>query len=176
MPKIIENVHGLLVDEAKRQIREEGYDSVTIRSIARECGIGLGTFYNYFKSKDMLIASFLLDDWKARIDKVKNENEGQSDPMVVVRSIHNELKEFIESNISIFTSASAIKSFNSTAGNYHKMLRAQIAEPIFAACVKGGYEDAEFLSEFVAEAILTWTVAKKDYSQIESVIAKLFAQ
>ena len=46
MPKIIENLRSRLIDEAKHQIEQNGYDSVTIRSIARECGIGLGTFYN----------------------------------------------------------------------------------------------------------------------------------
>ena len=50
MPKIIENVRGMLIDEAKKQIATNGYENVTIRSIAKECGLGLGTFYNYFKS------------------------------------------------------------------------------------------------------------------------------
>ena len=63
MPKIIENIREALLVEAKRQIAERGYQNTTIRSVAKECGVAVGTVYNYFKSKDMLIASFILEDW-----------------------------------------------------------------------------------------------------------------
>ena len=56
MPKIIENVREMLLHEARRQAEAYGYSSVTVRSVAKECGIGTGTVYNYFPSKDMLSA------------------------------------------------------------------------------------------------------------------------
>ena len=174
MPKIIENVRGRLIDEARKQINENGYGSVTIRSIAKGCEIGLGTFYNYFKSKDLLIATFLLEDWKKRIDSINEATEGSSNPMSAVKNICAELNEFIESNIAIFSAPEAIKSFNGVSSNYHKLLRFQIAQPIYNACVIGGYENPEFLSQFVAEATLTWTVAKKSYEELASVLTKLF--
>ena len=51
MPKIIENVREQLLGEAKRQIAKKGYGKTTIRSVASACGFGVGTVYNYFKSK-----------------------------------------------------------------------------------------------------------------------------
>ena len=175
MPKIIENARGLLIGEAKRQIEEKGYDAVTIRSIARGCGLGLGTFYNYFKSKDVLIASFLLEDWKERIDRVEVFAKEDAEPLEVIRMTCEELSQFIESNLSIFSSPVAIKSFNSTAATYHKVLRLQLAKPIKYACESKNIENAEFLSQFVAEAILSWTVAKKTYADLEPLLIKLLA-
>ena len=174
MPKIIENARGMLMDEAKRQIAEQGYESVTIRSIAKGCALGLGTFYNYFKSKDMLVASFLLEDWQNRIVQVNEKSRGEADPMVVVKYIYDELKDFTESHHSIFVSPTAIKSFNNTVSGYHKVLRTQIAEPIRAACIAGGYENCDFLSQFVAEATLTWTVGKKSFDELSPILIKLF--
>lgn len=55
MPKIIENLESRLIEEAKKQIEESGYEAVTIRSVARACGVGVGTVYNYFPSKEVLI-------------------------------------------------------------------------------------------------------------------------
>ena len=63
MPKIIENIREKLLEEAKRQVMEQGYSAMTIRSVASACGVGVGTVYNYFSSKDMLVASFMLEDW-----------------------------------------------------------------------------------------------------------------
>lgn len=174
MPKIIENVRDMLIEETKRQIEENGYEGVTIRSIAKGCSLGLGTFYNYFKSKDMLIATFLLEDWNERITRLIEKSREESSPMDVVKNIHTELCGFMEKHKVIFTSAEAIKSFNNTVSAYHKILRNQIAEPIRVVCVAEGYENYDFLSQFVAESVLTWTVAKKSFDEIAPIVSKLF--
>ena len=176
MPKIIENVRGMLIEEAQNQIATNGYESVTIRSIAKGCGLGLGTFYNYFKSKDMLIATFLNENWQKRMGIIKETYKNESDPMVVVRALHHDITDFIVTYNDIFSSPSAIKSFSFVAPGYHKYVREQVAEPIYRSCVLAGIENAEFLSAFVAESLVTWTVAKKNYDEIAAIISKLFVK
>ena len=63
MPKIIKNLESKLIAEAQKQILAQGYGAVTIRSVANACGVGVGTVYNYFPSKDDLLAHYLLADW-----------------------------------------------------------------------------------------------------------------
>ena len=176
MPKIIENVRGMIIDEAKNQIAANGYENVTISSIAKGCGLGLGTFYNYFKSKDVLIATFLLEDWQGRLKTINNKTENEKDPMVVVHALYEEVKDFINAHNNIFVAPTAIKSFNLHGAGYHKFVRNQVAEPIYKACVLAEIENAEFLSLFVAESVVTWTVAKKDYDEIAAIVCKLFVK
>lgn len=176
MPKIIENARGMIINEAKKQISANGYENVTIRSIARECQLGLGTFYNYFKSKDLLIATFLLEDWQNRMTKIVEKTENENDPMSVVRVLYDEVKDFIEAYNGIFSSPSAIKTFSTTSAGYHKFVRDQVATPIHNVCVLNGYENAEFLSLFVAESVVTWTVAKREYEEISAIVSKLFVK
>ena len=59
MPKILESVREQLLETARAQIERNGYANTTIRSVAAECGIAVGTVYNYFPSKDMLIATYV---------------------------------------------------------------------------------------------------------------------
>ena len=176
MPKIIENARGLLIEETKKQINENGYDNVTIRSISRGCGMGLGTFYNYFKTKELVVAAYLLEDWSARIEKINSASEGESDPMLIVRKIHSELGEFIDNNKGVFTSNNAKKSFMAIMSEtyYHDMFRKQLAEPIYKVCSTNGFENAEFLSVFTAEAITTWTVLGKTFDELEPIMKKMF--
>lgn len=71
MPKIIENLPEKLAEEARRQITESGYSAMTIRSVAKACGVGVGTVYNYYPSKDALVAQFMLEDWKRCIAAIE---------------------------------------------------------------------------------------------------------
>ncbi|MBR2381269.1 MAG: TetR/AcrR family transcriptional regulator [Clostridia bacterium] len=176
MPKIIENVRELIIEEARRQIEESGYESVTIRSIARGCKLGLGTFYNYFKSKDVLIATYLLEDWDERLKKINTASDETEDPMQLVKVINEEISGFMQNNVTIFTAHGAIKAFQGSVGDYHKRLIGQISMPLYKVCHRANYENAEFLSEFVAEAVLTWTVAQKSFDDFAPVMSKLFVK
>ena len=55
MPKIIKDLKARLMEEAKHQIEELGYSAVTIRSVAKSCGVGVGTVYNYFLGGEVVI-------------------------------------------------------------------------------------------------------------------------
>ena len=70
MPKIIKNLERILLEEARNQIEASGYSAVTIRSVAAACGVGVGTVYNYYASKDELLAAYMLEDWNACITAI----------------------------------------------------------------------------------------------------------
>ena len=67
MPRIIENVKERAIIEARKVLEKEGYQALTVRGIADALAIGLGTVYNYFPSKDHLVACVILEDWMSLI-------------------------------------------------------------------------------------------------------------
>ncbi len=80
MPKIIENLRQRLMDEAFEEIKRDGYAAMTIRSVAKAVGVGTGTIYNYFSSKEALVASFMLEEWKEAMKRVE-ERAGVSEKL-----------------------------------------------------------------------------------------------
>ena len=68
MPKILFNAREQLLTEAKRQINEKGYAATTMRSVAGACGFAVGTMYNYFESKEVLISMYVAEDWKLHLE------------------------------------------------------------------------------------------------------------
>ncbi len=170
MPKIIENVRGQLLDEARRQIKEQGYAKTTIRSVAGACGLGVGTVYNYFSSKDMLIASFMLEDWQRALDEMKKARVRDARGRLL--SVYDLIAGFIRLHKSLFSDSDAAKSFNISQSEYHRVLRAQIASML--APVSSKTEENEgFLYEFIAESLLTWTVEGKSFDEIYSVLQSI---
>lgn len=164
MPKIIENLAQRLAEEARRQVLEQGYDAMNIRSVAKNCGVGTGTVYNYYPSKDALIAGFLLEDWMNCLARIRTEG-ASGDAMAVLNAIYRELTAFLNQYQQLFQSASA--AVPAPPRKYHAMLRSQIADLLIPFC-----RDA-FTADFIAEAMVTWTVEGKPCAALLEVIQKL---
>ncbi len=168
MPKIIENLGERLKEETRKQIEEKTYSEVTIRSVAKACGIAIGTVYNYFPSKDALVASYLLDDWKQCISVIHDTAKNNQTAEFVCKCIHEQLLSFIQKHIVLFQDKSAISDYQKNFQQYHLLLRSQLAEPLKTVC-----PDA-FTAEFAAESLLTWTISGKTFPEIWNVLKRTF--
>lgn len=171
MPKVIENLRDQLLAEAQRQISERGYASTTIRSIARACGVAAGTVYNYFPSKEVLIATFMAEDWNERLLELRAlQGRGAKE---TTQAICEALRGFTEKHKALFSDTEAEKTFAAVFPTRHRQLRAQIAElmaPFF-----GPADDAEteFGAQFAAESILTWMTEGVSFDRLWSILSKL---
>lgn len=174
MPKIIENIREKLLEEAKRQVSENGYSSMTIRSVATACGVGTGTVYNYFPSKDMLVANFMLEDWVICMQAIEQGIAAAGDEKEALHCMYQELLTYKEKYINLFTDENAEASYTASSAKRHHLLRVQLANPLVTWTVKQTKVDASFLAEFIAENMLTMTMAGKDFEQIAAVLLQLF--
>jgi len=167
LPKIIEDLEQRLVEEARLQAARGGYSAVNIRSVAAACGVGVGTVYNYFASKDELLAAFLLADWKDCVTRIGLAGEHARSPRPVLECICAELQAYLEAHKAIFRDEAAAAGFGSAIGKYHGLLRSQLALPL-----RRFYPDG-FTADFVAEALLTWTVEGKTPEELLPIMEKL---
>lgn len=168
MPKIIENLEARLIEEAKKQIEESGYGTMTIRSVAKACNVGVGTVYNYFPSKEDLVAKYLLGDWNICIAAIQAVSTYSDTPRSVVFCIYDQLISFARQHIAIFRDEAAIAGFTGSFSRYHSMLRSQLAQPLEKFCKD------RFAAEFIAESLLTWSMAGKSFDELYGMIEKLF--
>lgn len=195
MPKIIENIREKLLSEARRQVMEQGYSTMTIRSVASACGVGVGTVYNYFPSKDMLVASFMLEDWlkcvvaftkaceNAVIDntsanitenpKAATSETSKEAVAKALHSIYKELSRFRDKYAVLFSDKNAGSSYASAFPLRHPQLRDQIAEALKPICARQNKAEPVFLADFIAESMLTWTMAGCEFEQIAGILLQL---
>ncbi len=154
MPKIIENLRERLMEEARRQLEEAGYGALTMRGVAQAVGVGVGTVYNYYPSKDHLIASFMAEDWFRAYESMQRAFSG-GDPKTILAAEYDGLSAYLSAHRRLFSDPDAIKAFSSLPHNRHLQLRAQLAKPLTEAL--SDRPDAAFRAELLAEALLCWT-------------------
>ena len=167
MPKIIENLENKLTEEAYKQVTESGYGAFTIRSVAKGCGVGVGTVYNYYPSKEALVATFMLTDWNDCVASIESCAAEAPSLEPVLKTICEKLHLFMEQYDPIFRDESAAASYTAAMSKYHGILRSQLAKPVRKFCRD------DFTAEFIAEAILTWTVAGKNYDELKSILLRI---
>ena len=165
MPKIIDNVREQLLAEAKKQISERGYASTTVRSVAGALGLGVGTVYNYFESKEMLIGSFVYEDWKSHLAYMQSISS--DDPCTLISGIYGSLRSFEAENAKLFADADAAKRISVGSSERHKMLRGQISSLVRPVC------KTDMDADFIAEALISWSVEGTDFDILYSIFEKI---
>ncbi|MCM0647072.1 TetR/AcrR family transcriptional regulator [Clostridium swellfunianum] len=95
MPKIIENPRSIILDTAKNILHSEGYDGLTMRNISKECGIGLGTVYNYFPDKKAIVYNLMEEFWDDYLIIVDKIDMQEKDIYVKFQLMYNELENFV---------------------------------------------------------------------------------
>ena len=82
-----EDIRDLILDAADRLLARYGYRKMTIDDLAREVGIGKGTIYLHFKSKEDVALSRIdrvIERLKTELEKVASTDE---EPAVRLRSM-----------------------------------------------------------------------------------------
>ena len=171
MPKILESVREQLLITARRQIEENGYAKTTIRSVAAECGIAVGTVYNYFPSKDMLIASYIAEDWTAFLEQIQTDLS--KDAETHLRHIYDALHGFMNKHRTLFSDTDAAAVYTGIFPFRHRQLRKQLAGMIAQVCPEETDAESPSLPEFISEAFLTWTIEGVSFERIYQLLEKL---
>ena len=168
MPKVIENLKEKIVAEANQQLQEVGYGAMTIQSIARACGVGVGTVYNYLSSKDEIVVACIAADWVACMDTICTVAKYSSGYEDVIHCIYDQTYAFGKAHDYIFRDSAAANSVHGAIYRYMWAISAELAEPLRKFC----RSDAD--AQIIAEALMTWIRTGKSYEEVSSNIVKLF--
>ena len=152
MPKIIAELRGDILSNARQILFSEGYEAFTMRSVAAACHVAVGTVYNYFPSKVMVVAEVILEDWKAALLRMDTLAEGET-PLEGLGRIFEELMVFYDKYDALWKEDAA----GNTAplqGAYHLQLVEQLGEKIAAVLAPCATLCSPVLPEFLAETFL----------------------
>ena len=173
MPKIILNLRENILKESKRILKTESYDKLTVRRVAKTCGVAVGTVYNYFPSKEMLTAGVMLDDWQKSLEQMRKAAEAASSSMEGLEQIYAVLLEFISEYTETWDQYRA-RGGRADSPYRHHILVEQIADIIRTLLDRSGDTLCVRLPAFLAENLLILAADnERDLSSVEPILGKL---
>lgn len=155
MPKVIEHLREKILESAKTRVLRDGYRVLTIRDIADDCEIATGTVYNYFPSKDAMIAAVQLDDWKVALQRMREgiaKAETLSQGLFIVR---DEIVAFSDIYRGMWESHTVDMGRNGEFAQRHRMIARQLTEVIRPLVDRMFPKAPEKAALLLAENILT---------------------
>lgn len=168
MPKIIENPEARILAEAKRLADTEGYSAVTIRAVAAGSGMGVGTVYNYFPSKDDVLAALVLSEWQKCVEIFQHDSDTAETPQAALLAIYAQMREFGHTHRSVIYSPESLSAFAAPHSTYNAMLLSQITRSIRRFCCN------DYTASFIAQSLFSCTLMGHAFEDIYSVLEKLF--
>ncbi|WP_102398972.1 TetR/AcrR family transcriptional regulator [Haloimpatiens massiliensis] len=96
MARIIKNLREVILDTASDILYNEGYSNLSIRRVAKECDIAVGTIYNYFPTKKDLVVEMMTNFWKEYFFDIETILQSQEGFYQKLKSIFNSLSKFIK--------------------------------------------------------------------------------
>lgn len=173
MPKIISNLENKIFDAAKSELKKKGYKNLSVRAIADKCSIALGTIYNYYPSKEILVAMIINEDWEKKLASVIKESSKAESLHQALLSFSKSLCEFTKKYSSIWLEYSYNGKSGYTAKEMHIKLINQLKSCMNEFYKRYNVEVDDISNEVFVEALLVIAVKDADYEKIGYIIERL---
>lgn len=177
VPKIVADAKKRILKTARAHLFAHGYAEMTLRLVAQECNLAVGTIYNYFSSKDELVGSVMLEDW---IFVQKTMQEGCTNAATLsegIKTIYEAIEAFCRCYEQIWKDYLKLGYTPDHFNQRHLMLRTQIEQLLYHLVSRFHFTSETDVVPLTAEMILCSAVQKDiGYSQLCFIIDKVFLQ
>lgn len=159
MPKILHNVREGVLLCGRELLLKSGYEDFSMRQVAHLTGIGVGTLYHYFPSKQALVAELLNAEWELYTRRMLLLAREQTQPQARLEAIYQEFRQFMMGihgtwvgGVSEKMEWSEIKSVQQQRARVKEQLRGIVSAALEGS---GCGEQASWLAESISRLLLS---------------------
>ena len=155
MPKLIKNAKENIMQTAKQLLTEEGLAGLNMRTLASTVGVAAGTLYNYFPSKEHLVAAVMLEDWENALRKMESEIPSATTASEGLEIVFDEIRAFADTYRTAWDSFHGPQNYRALRQKYHKELIDKLSDQIRPLGVRFGFLFDPTVAPFISEILLT---------------------
>lgn len=174
MPKVIADLENRILDRARGLFLQEGYQGLTIRKVAAECGVAVGTVYNYYPSKERLIVAVMLEDWHTALSRMQQGTQEAPAALEGLYAVYCGIRSFAEPYLSVWKCYSETAGMPQLGRERHDRLVVQLGNVIEPLLVRFRCLLCESLPQVLAELLLSAAVWEQDgFERLRPILFKL---
>ena len=176
MPKIIPDVRNRILDSARKQLGENGYTGLSLRGVAEDCQIAVGTTYNYFPSKAALVAAVMESDWNDAIQEIDDQFSSVTSITSAICSIYRTICKFSKTYWNIFSHAYEVSTNNEPVKDSHDKLMENIKNKLQEIMEKFGYSENDSFMTLISQTLLYAAIQNHKEEDIQELAERLFPE
>ena len=138
MPKIIEDLENRILRAARKRLQGGDLSSFSARGIAEDCGIAVGTIYNYYRDKESLMGAVMAQDWQAELQKAGEGIAAAPGVEAGVLCLYEAIRAFSRAYESVWAAVPTGEGFGSMYRTRHRLLLSQIQGQLTALFARFG--------------------------------------
>lgn len=175
MPKIIADAKRNIMTTTKQLLFDCGYADMTLRGVAKDCGIAVGTIYNYFSGKEDLVGSIMAEDWMWTRESMQAECEQAQSITFGIKAIYDSIVHFAGLYEPVWSDYASSGRMPDRYDERHLMLRHQIGEVLRSLLYRFERAADESLVPLMSEMILCTAVQKDiNYQDLTEIVNRVF--
>lgn len=171
MPKIIPELKERFISAAKRRLSES--NDVTIRQVAQDCETAVGTVYNYFPSKEALLAEVMMEDWLICGEHMRSDAMNAANPLDAVRATTMALRGFTAKYAALWRNYAGARDSMETLNSRHHLIIKEIALAAAQTIEHFDVSGDAYLPEVLAELILYASRTDDGFERIANALEKI---
>ena len=173
MPKIIPELKTSLIQAARKSLLDSEAHDISVRELARECGTAVGTIYNYFPSKEALIAEAMMNDWLECSRSMRRDAGMEDRPVDAIRATAAALWRFTSRYQPMWKKYAGERKSLLSLETRHNQIIAEISEAVNETLVRFDLLYDRCLPEVIAELVLLASRTENGFERIEPVMEKI---
>ena len=173
MPKRLPEIKARFIDAARKRLTDN--HDITIRQIALDCNTAVGTVYNYFPSKEHLLAAVMMEDWQVCCRRMREDADQACGPLAAIEATTKALRRFAVQYAPIWRVYAAARGSMAELNNRHRMIIEEISATVEGTLVRFNIREDPCLPEILAELILLASRTDDGFDRISSTLKKILA-
>ena len=154
MPKRLPELRMRFVDAAKKRLLEDTPHDITIRQVAQDCDTAVGTVYNYFPSKEALLAAVMLEDWRDCCRQMRRDAAAASEPVEALHAATSALRRFTACYAPLWRNYATARDRMDSLNRRHQQIIAEISGAVAEILERHDVQGDPCLAEVLAELVL----------------------
>ncbi|MCF0238014.1 MAG: TetR/AcrR family transcriptional regulator [Sphaerochaetaceae bacterium] len=174
MPKIIPDARKIILSKTEELMKVITFSDLTMRDVAKEVKMALGTLYNYYPSKEAIVSHVIASNWVEILENMKKSCDNASSLEESLGIVFNSISAFSEKWENFWSTYVFSPKSSYNIRERREFFKNQILDFIRPVFEKNNVELEDDVYDFITESLISTASQKGCFNKFFHIISRLW--